>query len=42
MPDDRFWIEAIHGVCRFESEAGKVTRLVFSVGGREIVATRAP
>jgi D-alanyl-D-alanine-carboxypeptidase/D-alanyl-D-alanine-endopeptidase len=42
MGEDKFWLEAIQSVCQFQSDDGKVARLVFSLGGRQIVATRAP
>jgi CubicO group peptidase (beta-lactamase class C family) len=42
MGDDKFWLESIQSVCQFQSDDGKVARLVFSLGGRQIVATRAP
>lgn len=41
MGDDKFWLEAIQSVCRFQSDDGKITRIVFSINGRDVVATRS-
>jgi D-alanyl-D-alanine-carboxypeptidase/D-alanyl-D-alanine-endopeptidase len=38
--DDKFWIEQLQSVVVFERDAGKVTRLVFVVGGKQISAPR--
>jgi CubicO group peptidase (beta-lactamase class C family) len=40
ISDHEFWMEALQSVAVFESDGGKVARVVFGVGDRRIVAPR--
>lgn len=40
VSDHEFWIEALQAVAIFQEEGGKIARLVFGVGARQVVAPR--